>query len=48
MLNGAQQHLASVSWSAIIPGIAITITVARSDFIGDGLRNALDVRNDTV
>jgi peptide/nickel transport system permease protein len=44
MLNGAQQYLASAPWLAIIPGIAITIAVTSFNFIGDGLRDALDVR----
>ncbi|MDR7126671.1 ABC transporter permease [Pseudotabrizicola sp. 4114] len=48
MLNGAQQYLASAPWLAIIPGIAITIAVSSFNFIGDGLRDALDVRIDTV
>ena len=48
MLNGAQQYLASAPWLAIVPGIAITIAVSSFNFIGDGLRDALDVRNDTV
>jgi peptide/nickel transport system permease protein len=46
MLGGAQQYLASAPWLAIIPGIAITIAVTSFNFIGDGLRDALDVRND--
>ncbi|QCO54734.1 ABC transporter permease [Pseudorhodobacter turbinis] len=46
MLNGAQQYLASAPWLAIIPGITITIAVTSFNFIGDGLRDALDVRND--
>jgi peptide/nickel transport system permease protein len=46
MLNGAQQYLASAPWLAIIPGAAITIAVTSFNFIGDGLRDALDVRND--
>jgi len=46
MLNGAQQYLASAPWLAIIPGIAITIAVTSFNFIGDGLRDALDVRSD--
>lgn len=44
MLNGAQQYLASAPWLAIIPGAAITIAVTSFNFIGDGLRDALDVR----
>lgn len=46
MLNGAQQYLASAPWLAIIPGLTITIAVTSFNFIGDGLRDALDVRND--
>lgn len=46
MLNGAQQYLASAPWLAIIPGLTITIAVASFNFIGDGLRDALDVRTD--
>ncbi|SMD01313.1 peptide/nickel transport system permease protein [Fulvimarina manganoxydans] len=46
MLNGAQQYLGSAPWLAIIPGAAITIAVASFNFIGDGLRDAFDVRSD--
>ena len=46
MLNGAQQYLATAPWLAIIPGITITIAVTSFNFIGDGLRDALDVRTD--
>ena len=45
MLNGAQQYLASAPWLAIVPGAAITIAVTSFNFIGDGLRDALDVRD---
>lgn len=48
MLNGAQQYLASAPWLAIIPGAAITVAVTSFNFIGDGLRDALDVRNDHI
>jgi len=48
MLGGAQQYLATAPWLAIIPGIAITIAVTSFNFIGDGLRDALDVRNDRL
>lgn len=48
MLNGAQQYLGSAPWLAIIPGAAITIAVTSFNFIGDGLRDALDVRHDTI
>lgn len=45
MLNGAQQYLTSAPWLAIVPGIAITMAVTGFNFIGDGLRDALDSRN---
>ena len=48
MLNGAQKYLASAPWLAIIPGVAITIAVTSFNFIGDGLRDALDVRDDHI
>lgn len=48
MLNGAQQYLSNAPWLAIIPGAAITIAVTSFNFIGDGLRDALDVRNDHI
>jgi peptide/nickel transport system permease protein len=47
MLNGAQQYLSSAPWLAIIPGAAITIAVTSFNFIGDGLRDAFDVRGDS-
>jgi peptide/nickel transport system permease protein len=46
MLNGAQQYLESAPWLAIVPGIAITLAVTSFNFIGDGLRDALDARSD--
>ncbi|RWH81261.1 MAG: ABC transporter permease [Mesorhizobium sp.] len=45
MLEGAQQYLDSAPWLAIIPGAAITMAVTSFNFIGDGLRDALDVRD---
>ncbi|MCM2436093.1 MULTISPECIES: ABC transporter permease [Rhizobium/Agrobacterium group] len=46
MLNGAQQYLGTAPWLAIFPGIAITCAVLSFNFIGDGLRAALDSRSD--
>jgi peptide/nickel transport system permease protein len=46
MLNNAQQYLGSAPWLAIFPGIAITLAVASFNFVGDGLRDALDARMD--
>ncbi|MEI8702219.1 MAG: ABC transporter permease [Mesorhizobium sp.] len=48
MLNGAQQYLDSAPWLAIVPGAAITLAVTSFNFIGDGLRDALDARSDML
>ncbi|MGO4124485.1 ABC transporter permease [Inquilinus sp. YAF38] len=47
MLNNAQQYLTSAPWLALVPGIAITLAVTSFNFIGDGLRDALDARLET-
>lgn len=44
MLNNAQQYLDSAPWLAIFPGALITIAVTSFNFLGDGLRDALDPR----
>jgi peptide/nickel transport system permease protein len=46
MLNNAQEYLTSAPWLAIIPGAAITLAVTGFNFLGDGLRDALDPRLD--
>lgn len=46
MLNNAQQYLVSAPWLAIFPGLLITAAVTSFNFIGDGLRDALDPRLD--
>ena len=46
MLNGAQQYLIRAPWLALVPGIAITLAVTCFNFIGDGLRDALDARSE--
>jgi peptide/nickel transport system permease protein len=47
MLNNAQEFLATAPWLAIFPGAAITLAVTGFNFLGDGLRDALDPRLDT-
>lgn len=42
MLTNAQGYLDTVPWLAILPGVAITLTVMGFNFLGDGLRDALD------
>ncbi|MDI2069104.1 peptide/nickel transport system permease protein [Bradyrhizobium japonicum] len=44
MLNNAQIYLTSAPWLAIVPGVAITLAVTSFNFLGDGLRDALDPR----
>lgn len=46
MLEGAQSYLTSAPWLAILPGAAITLAVTSFNFVGDGLRDALDPRMD--
>ncbi len=47
MLNNAQIYMTSAPWLAIAPGIAITLAVTSFNFLGDGLRDALDPRMNT-
>jgi len=42
MLQDAQSTLATKPWLTIFPGMAILITVLCVNFLGDGLRDALD------
>lgn len=45
MLNDAQDELARSPWTAVFPGLAIFLAVVSINFIGDGLRDALDPRH---
>lgn len=42
LLSNAQEHLTQHPWLAIFPGIMIFITIISVNYIGDGLRDALD------
>ena len=44
LLNYASQWLQSAPWLAVFPGLMILITVLAVNFLGDGLRDALDPR----
>jgi len=44
MLTNAQGYFDTVPWLAILPGVMITVTVMSFNFLGDGLRDALDPR----
>jgi peptide/nickel transport system permease protein len=45
MLNAAQRFLINAPWMAVWPGLAIFLTVLSFNLIGDGLRDALDPRD---
>jgi peptide/nickel transport system permease protein len=42
LLNNAQEHLTQYPWLAIFPGVMIFLTIISVNYIGDGLRDALD------
>ena len=42
MLNGAYKYIDKAPWLWIFPGGFIVLTVLSINFIGDGLRDALD------
>ena len=42
MVNEGQEYLFSAPWASIFPGLAILVTVLAFNFVGDGLRDALD------
>jgi|TARA_B100000315_G_scaffold260726_1_gene324505 peptide/nickel transport system permease protein len=44
MLTDGQKYLRTAWWIAVYPGIAIFLTVISFNFIGDGLRDAIDPR----
>jgi peptide/nickel transport system permease protein len=44
MLHAAQIHFAEAPWLGVFPGLAIVVAVASINFVGDGLREALDPR----
>jgi peptide/nickel transport system permease protein len=46
MLDNAQSYLTSAPWLAILPGTMIALAVTSINFLGDGLRDALDPRAD--
>jgi peptide/nickel transport system permease protein len=42
LLNGSRQLMTLAPWLVWFPGLAILITVLAVNFLGDGLRDALD------
>lgn len=45
MLKNAQSQMILAPWTAIFPGLMIFVTVVAINYIGDGLRDALDPRH---
>jgi peptide/nickel transport system permease protein len=45
LIADGQDRIATAPWLAIIPGIAIVLTVLSLNIFGDGLRDALDPRS---
>lgn len=45
MLKDATTEMAQAPWTAVFPGLAIFLAVVSINFIGDGLRDALDPRH---
>jgi peptide/nickel transport system permease protein len=44
MLYNAQRRFRGAAWLAIFPGALITLPVMSINFVGDGLREAIDPR----
>ena len=45
MLQNAQSEMYAAPWLAIFPGLLIFLTIMAINFVGDGLRDALDPRS---
>lgn len=45
MLKNAQDEMMTAPWTAIFPGFFIFVTVIAINYVGDGLRDALDPRH---
>ena len=48
MLEGAYNYIATAPWLWVFPGTLIVLTVLSTNFVGDGLRDALDPRSRTM
>jgi peptide/nickel transport system permease protein len=42
MLTNAQQYMIDMPWLAVYPGLMIFLTIVSVNYVGDGLRDALD------
>jgi peptide/nickel transport system permease protein len=48
MLNGGRAHLLDAPHLTVFPGVAIAVLVLGFNFLGDGLRDALDPKRLTL
>jgi len=48
MLTGANRYIQEAPWFWLFPGLLIVLTVLSINFVGDGLRDALDPRSRTM
>jgi peptide/nickel transport system permease protein len=48
MLDNANNYIESAPWLWFFPGMLILLTVLSINFLGDGLRDALDPRSRTM
>ncbi len=48
MLDGAYNYIETAYWLWLFPGLLITLIVLSINFIGDGLRDALDPRSSSI
>ena len=46
MVRDGYSYIDQAAWMAVFPGLAIMITVLALNFVGDGLRDAMDPRTD--
>ena len=44
MINEGAQYMEDAPWLLVFPGVALALTLFSLNFLGDGLRDALDVR----
>ena len=45
MINEGAKYMQEAPWLLIFPGLALALTLFSLNFLGDGLRDALDVRS---
>jgi peptide/nickel transport system permease protein len=48
MLESANNYIESAPWLWLFPGLLILLTVLAINFLGDGLRDALDPRGRAI